>query len=86
MDAGIGSADESAGRIVKDANGNVPPDGDEDGGAVAPIKDPRVKGSSTTLRMGSKVKSIRIVGGDHEIDCKTDAGSFVLTACFLWEA
>ncbi len=53
---------------------------------VVPIKDLRVKGSSTTLRMGSKVKSIRIVGGDHEIDCKTDAGSFVLTACFLWEA
>lgn len=56
------------------------------GGAVAPIKDPRVKGSSITLRMGAKVKSIRIVGGDHEIDGKTDAGSFVLAACLRREA
>ncbi|RZF24198.1 alkylphosphonate utilization protein [Paraburkholderia sp. UYCP14C] len=77
--SGADSSDEPAGNVVKDANGNVLSDGD----AVVLIKDLRVKGSSITLKMGTKVKSIRIVGGDHEIDCKTDAGSFMLKACFL---
>ena len=36
--------------------------------------------------MGTKVKSIRFVGGDHEVDCKRDAGSFMLKACFLKKA
>jgi len=75
-------ADESAANVVKDANGNVLADGD----SVVLIKDLRVKGSSITLKVGTKVKSIRIVGGDHEIDCKTDAGSFMLKACFLKKA
>ncbi len=57
-----------------------------DGGVVARIKDLRVGGPSITLRMGAEVKSIRIVCGDHEIDGKTDAGSFVLAACFRREA
>jgi protein PhnA len=35
------------------------------------------------LKVGTKVKSIRLVGGDHEVDCKMDAGSFMLKACFL---
>ena len=66
--------------IVKDANGNVLADGD----AVVLIKDLKVKGSSITLKMGTKVKSIRLVGsGDHEVDCKMDAGNFMLKACFL---
>ncbi|MEO5658900.1 MAG: zinc ribbon domain-containing protein YjdM [Polaromonas sp.] len=65
--------------VVKDSNGNVLADGD----AVVLIKDLKVKGSSTTLKMGTKVKSIRLVGGDHEVDCKMDAGSFMLKACFL---
>ena len=47
------------------------------------IKDLKVKGSSITLKMGTKVKSIRLVGGDHEVDCKMDAGNFMLKACFL---
>ena len=48
------------------------------------IKDLKMKGSSITLKMGSKVKSIRLVGsGDHEVDCKMDAGSFMLKACLL---
>ena len=68
-----------AGRRFKDSNGNVLADGD----AVVLIKDLKVKGSSTTLKMGTKVKSIRLVGGDHEVDCKMDAGSFMLKACFL---
>ena len=73
-------ADEEAGAVVRDANGNVLADGD----AVVLIKDLKVKGSSTTLKMGTKVKSIRLVGsGDHEVDCKMDAGSFMLKACFL---
>lgn len=70
---------EDADVVVKDANGNVLADGD----AVVLIKDLKVKGSSTTLKMGTKVKSIRLVGGDHEVDCKMDAGSFMLKACFL---
>ena len=39
---------------------------------------PEVKGSSTVLKQGTKVKSIRLVGGDHEVDCKMDGGSFML--------
>ncbi|MDD5249078.1 MAG: zinc ribbon domain-containing protein YjdM [Rhodocyclaceae bacterium] len=65
--------------VVKDANGNVLADGD----AVVLIKDLKVKGSSITLKMGTKVKSIRLVGGDHEVDCKMDGGSFMLKACYL---
>ncbi len=72
-------ADDSDDAVVKDSNGNVLADGD----AVVLIKDLKVKGSSTTLKMGTKVKSIRLVGGDHEVDCKMDAGSFMLKACFL---
>lgn len=68
--------------VVKDANGHVLHDGD----AVVLIKDLKVKGSSTTLKMGTKVKSIRLVGGDHEVDCKMDAGNFMLKACFLRKA
>ena len=67
---------------IRDANGNVLADGD----AVVLIKDLKVKGSSITLKMGTKVKSIRLVGGDHEVDCKMDAGSFMLKACYLRKA
>lgn len=74
------SAEESDARVVRDANGTVLQDGD----AVVLIKDLKVKGTSTTLKMGTKVKSIRLVGdGDHEVDCKMDAGNFMLKACFL---
>ena len=75
-------ADDEDDAVVKDANGNVLQDGD----AVVLIKDLKVKGSSTTLKMGTKVKSIRLVGGDHEVDCKMDAGNFMLKACFLRKA
>ncbi|MBT0723262.1 alkylphosphonate utilization protein [Rosenbergiella sp. S61] len=54
--------------IVRDANGNLLSDGD----AVTVIKDLKVKGSSTPLKIGTKVKSIRLVEGDHNIDCKID--------------
>lgn len=68
--------------VVKDSNGNPLADGD----AVILIKDLKVKGSSTVLKKGTKVKSIRLVDGDHEVDCKMDAGSFMLKACFLKKA
>ena len=75
----VAAAEEEDDRVVKDANGTVLADGD----AVVLIKDLKVKGSSITLKMGSKVKSIRLVGGDHEVDCKMEAGNFMLKACFL---
>jgi protein PhnA len=50
------------------------------------IKDLKVKGSSTVLKKGTKVKSIRLVDGDHEVDCKMDGGSFMLKAEFLKKA
>ena len=64
---------------VRDSNGNILAQGD----SVMVIKDLKVKGSSITLKVGTKVKSIRLVGGDHEVDCKMDAGNFMLKACFL---
>jgi protein PhnA len=76
------AAEDDADAVVKDSNGQVLQDGD----AVVLIKDLKVKGSSTVLKMGTKVKSIRLVGGDHEVDCKMDGGSFMLKACFLKKA
>ena len=55
-------------KVVKDANGNVLSDGD----SVAVVKDLKVKGSSSVLKQGTKVKSIRLVEDDHDIDCKID--------------
>lgn len=75
--------DDDDDRIVRDANGTILQDGD----AVVLIKDLKVKGSSITLKMGTKVKSIRLVGsGDHEVDCRMDAGNFMLKACYLRKA
>lgn len=71
-------ADE-ADAVVRDANGQVLADGD----AVVLVKDLKVKGSSTVLKQGTKVKSIRLVGGDHEVDCRMDGGNFMLKAAFL---
>lgn len=80
--AAVAATDDDA-RVVRDANGSVLQDGD----AVVLIKDLKVKGSSTVLKQGTKVKSIRLVGdGDHEVDCKMDAGNFMLKACFLKKA
>ncbi|MFN3398156.1 MAG: zinc ribbon domain-containing protein YjdM [Sulfurimicrobium sp.] len=75
-------ADDNADTVVRDANGAVLNDGD----AVVLIKDLKVKGSSITLKVGTKVKSIRLAGGDHEVDCRMDAGNFMLKACFLKKA
>lgn len=54
--------------IIKDANGNTLQDGD----SVSVIKDLKVKGSSLVVKVGTKVKNIRLVEGDHNIDCKID--------------
>jgi len=53
---------------VKDSNGNVLADGD----TVSVIKDLKVKGSSSVVKVGTKVKRIRLVEGDHNIDCKIE--------------
>ncbi|MCX7124856.1 MAG: zinc ribbon domain-containing protein YjdM [Gammaproteobacteria bacterium] len=62
------TSEDNAVRVVKDANGNVLQDGD----TVAVIKDLKVKGSSAVVKVGTKVKNIRLVEGDHDIDCKID--------------
>jgi protein PhnA len=61
-------AAESEGSDIRDANGNVLRDGD----TVTVIKDLKIKGSSQVVKVGTKVKNIRLVGGDHEIDCRID--------------
>lgn len=53
---------------VRDAHGNLLADGD----SVTVIKDLKVKGSASTLKIGTKVKGIRLVEGDHNIDCKIE--------------
>lgn len=59
---------ESDALVVKDANGNLLQDGD----TITVIKDLKVKGSSLVVKVGTKVKGIRLVEGDHNIDCKID--------------
>lgn len=67
-------------KVVRDANGNVLNDGD----SVTVIKDLKVKGSSSVLKIGTKVKSIRLVDGDHDIDCKIDGfGAMKLKSEFV---
>jgi protein PhnA len=67
-------------RVVRDANGNVLKDGD----AVTPIKDLKVKGSPSPLKMGTKVKHIRLVEGDHNIDCRIEGfGAMSLKSEFV---
>ena len=67
-------------RVIKDANGNVLQDGD----SVTVIKDLKVKGSSLVVKVGTKVKNIRLVDGDHDIDCKIDGiGAMKLKSEFV---
>jgi len=69
--------------VVRDAFGNVLNDGD----SVTVIKDLKVKGSSTVVKVGTKVKNIRIVSGDHDIDCKIDGvGAMQLKSEFVKKA
>lgn len=59
---------EVAQRVWKDANGNVLQDGD----TVTLVKDLKIKGSSSVVKVGTKVKNIRLIDGDHDIDCKIE--------------
>jgi len=62
-----GAADSGdAEKVIRDSNGNVLTDGD----TVSVIKDLKVKGTSSVVKVGTKVKNIRLVDGDHDIDCK----------------
>lgn len=70
-------------KAITDANGNVLTDGD----TVTVIKDLKVKGSSSVVKVGTKVKNIRLVEGDHDIDCKIDGiGAMKLKSQFVKKA
>lgn len=67
-------------KVVRDAVGNVLNDGD----TVTVIKDLKVKGSSLVIKVGTKAKNIRLVDGDHDIDCKIDGiGAMQLKSEFV---
>ena len=71
------------GPVVTDAHGTPLADGD----TVTVIKDLKVKGSSLVVKVGTKVKNIRLVGGDHDIDCKIDGiGAMKLKSEFVKKA
>ena len=77
------SSDAEAGSGIRDANGNMLADGD----TVTVIKDLKVKGSSSVVKVGTKVKNIRLVEGDHDIDCKVDGiGPMKLKSIFVKKA
>lgn len=69
--------------VIKDANGNILQDGD----TISVIKDLKVKGSSLVVKAGTKVKNIRLVDGDHDIDCKiAGIGAMKLKSEFVKKA
>ena len=73
-------AAEDEGLVIKDSVGNLLADGD----TVTVIKDLKVKGSSSVVKVGTKVKNIRLVEGDHDIDCKVPGiGSMGLKSEFV---
>ena len=77
------AAEDDSELVVKDANGNLLADGD----SVTVIKDLKVKGSSSVVKGGTKVKNIRLVEGDHNIDCKIDGiGAMKLKSEFVRKA
>jgi protein PhnA len=80
-EAGEVSTDQK--REVRDSNGNVLQDGD----SVVVIKDLKIKGSSSVVKVGTKVKGIRIIDGDHDIDCKiAGIGAMQLKSEFVRKA
>ncbi|PRY73391.1 zinc ribbon domain-containing protein YjdM [Halomonas ventosae] len=80
-DAGAEPAVEEA--LVRDANGNPLADGD----TVTVIKDLKVKGSSSVVKVGTRVKNIRLVDGDHDIDCRIEGiGAMKLKSAFVKKA
>ncbi|HEU0152148.1 MAG TPA: zinc ribbon domain-containing protein YjdM [Arenimonas sp.] len=69
-----------AAKVVRDANGNALADGD----SVTVVKDLKIKGSSSVVKIGTKVRNIRLVDGDHDIDCKIDGiGAMKLKSAFV---
>lgn len=81
--AGAESENNEGKKVVRDANGNVLQDGD----SVTVIKDLKVKGSSSAVKIGTKVKNIRLVEGDHDIDCHIDGfGAMKLKSEFVKKA
>ncbi len=65
---------------VRDANGNLLQNGD----SISVIKDLKIKGSSSVVKVGTKVKNIRLIEGDHDIDCKIDGiGAMKLKSEFV---
>ena len=78
LEAGTDQAEDQ--KVIKDSNGNVLQDGD----TVTVIKDLKVKGTSLVVKIGTKVKNIRLVDGDHDIDCKIDGiGAMKLKSEFV---
>jgi protein PhnA len=76
-------AEAEAPRSVRDANGNALQDGD----TITVIKDLKVKGSSLVVKVGTRVKNIRLVDGDHDIDCRIDGiGAMQLKSEFVKKA
>lgn len=74
------TAEESDATVIKDANGNVLQDGD----TVILIKDLPVKGAPRPIKAGTKVKNIKLVEGDHNIDCKVDGfGPMALKSIYV---
>jgi protein PhnA len=72
-----------ADKVVRDVNGNVLQDGD----SIIVIKDLKIKGSSSVVKVGTKVKNIRLVDSDHDIDCKIDGfGAMKLKSEFVKKA
>ncbi|WP_168012004.1 zinc ribbon domain-containing protein YjdM [Halomonas salinarum] len=77
-DASADAGDDSP--VYRDANGNLLEDGD----SVTVIKDLKIKGSSSVVKVGTKVKNIRLIDGDHDIDCKIDGiGAMKLKSEFV---
>ncbi|MBX7119778.1 MAG: alkylphosphonate utilization protein [Gemmatimonadaceae bacterium] len=82
-DAGAAGDGAPGARVVRDAVGNVLADGD----TITVIKDLKVKGSSSVVKVGTKVKHIRLVDGDHDIDCRIDGiGAMKLKSEFVKKA
>lgn len=75
-----GDDTETASSVIKDSNGTPLSDGD----TITVIKDLKIKGTSLVVKVGTKVKNIRLVGGDHDIDCKIDGiGAMKLKSEFV---
>jgi protein PhnA len=75
----VAAAGDEDAATVKDANGNLLADGDD----VVLIKDLKVRGSSQVIKQGTKVRGIRVVGGDHDVEGKVNGSAMMLKSEFL---